>query len=396
LINRSPSIPLNKKTPVEVWSGTPADYSQLKVFGCTAYAHVDNGKLEPRAVKCIFLGYGSGVKGYKLWNPETGKTFMSRSVVFNESVMFHDSLSSDHVPDNSEKELQRMRVQVEHVDDDTGVQVEPADDQENDIADDVAHDDVQQTPPILQLEEDLPIAQRKSKRGCGPPKRLIEECNLSYYALSCAEQVENIHEPATYKEAVRCDDRENWISAMHEEMQSLEKNSTWEVVPLPKEKKTIRCKWIFKRKEGLSPSEPPKFKARLVAKGYSQIPGVDYNVVFSPVVKHSSIRTFFSIVASHDLELEQLDVKTAFLHGELEEDIYMDQPEGFIVPDKEKFVCKLKRSLYGLKQSSRQWNKRFDSFMLKHGFKSLNLIAVSISSMLMDHLYTCCYMLMIC
>ena len=82
LINRSPSIPLNKKTPVEVWSGTPADYSQLKVSGCTAYAHVDNVKLEPRAIKCPFLGYGSRVKGYKLWNPETGKTFMSRSVDF--------------------------------------------------------------------------------------------------------------------------------------------------------------------------------------------------------------------------------------------------------------------------------------------------------------------------
>jgi hypothetical protein len=91
--------------------------------------------------------------------------------------------------------------------------------------------------------------------------------------------------------------------------------------------------------------------------------------VFSPVVKHSSIRTFFSIVAAHDLELEQLDVKTAFLHGELEEEIYMDQPEGFIVPGKENYVCKLKRSLYGLKQSPRQWYKRFDSFMLSHGFK---------------------------
>ena len=91
--------------------------------------------------------------------------------------------------------------------------------------------------------------------------------------------------------------------------------------------------------------------------------------MFSPVVKHSSIRTFFSIMAMHDLKLEQLDVKTAFLHGELEEEIYMDQPEGFIVPGKENFVCKLKKSLYGLKQSPRQWYKRFDSFMLSHGFK---------------------------
>ncbi|CAD6252729.1 unnamed protein product [Miscanthus lutarioriparius] len=182
---------------------------KLKVFGCTAYAHVDNGKLEPRAVKCLFLGYSSGVKGYKLWNPEIGKTFISRSVVFNESVMFTDSLPLDHVP---EKELQRMRMQVEHVDDDTCVQVEPVvehGDHDNDVAEDDAHDDVQQTPPILQLEEDLPIAQRKSKRTIAPPKRLIEECNLSYYALSCAEQVENVHEPATYKEAIRCGDTEN-------------------------------------------------------------------------------------------------------------------------------------------------------------------------------------------
>ena len=91
--------------------------------------------------------------------------------------------------------------------------------------------------------------------------------------------------------------------------------------------------------------------------------------MFSPVVKHGSIWTFFSIVAMNDLELEQLDVKTAFLHGELEEEIYMDQPEGFIVPSKENYVCKLKKSLYGLKQSPRQWYKRFDSFMLLHGFK---------------------------
>ena len=96
LINRSPSITLNKKTPIEVWSGTPADYSQLRVFGCTAYAHVDNGKLEPRAIKCVFVGYGSGVKGYMLWNHETNKVFVSRSVVFNESVMYHDDLSTLH------------------------------------------------------------------------------------------------------------------------------------------------------------------------------------------------------------------------------------------------------------------------------------------------------------
>ena len=147
----------------------------------------------------------------------------------------------------------------------------------------------------------------------------------------------------------------------------------------------------------MSSSEPPRFKTRLVAKGFSQIPGVDYNDVFSPVVKHSSIRTFFGIVAMRDLELEQLDVKTAFLHGELEEEIYMDQPEGFIVPGKEDHVCKLKRSLYGLKQSPHQWYKRFDSFMMSHGFKRSEFDScVYIKFVDGSPIYICCYMLMIC
>lgn len=110
LINCSPSTAIDKKTPIEVWSGSPYDYSQLRVFGCTAYAHVDNGKLEPRAIKCVFLGYGSGVKAYKLWNPDTQKAFFSRNVVFNESAMFPSVVSTSATNQNSES----ISVQVEH------------------------------------------------------------------------------------------------------------------------------------------------------------------------------------------------------------------------------------------------------------------------------------------
>jgi hypothetical protein len=128
--------------------------------------------------------------------------------------------------------------------------VEPSvEDQENEAVDDEAHDDVQHSPPVLQSEDDLPIAIRKSKRGCGRPRRLIEECNMTYYALSCAEQVDSSYEPTRYTEATACGDREKWIAAMQEDMQSLEKNCTWDVVPLPKGKKHVRCKWIYKRKE---------------------------------------------------------------------------------------------------------------------------------------------------
>lgn len=198
---------------------------------------------------------------------------------------------------------------------------------------------------------------------------MIEECNVVAYALSVAEEIEGNAEPSTYSEDVTSVDSNKWMTAMHDEMESLEKNGTWELVKLPSEKKPIRCKWIFKKKEGVTLTEEVRYKARLVAKGYSQIPGIDFTDVFSPVVKHSSIRTLLSIVAMRDYELEQMDVKTAFLHGELEEDIYMEQPEGFVVPGKENFACKLKKSLYGLKQSPRQWYKRFDSFMISQGFR---------------------------
>lgn len=113
---------------------------------------------------------------------------------------------------------------------------------------------------------------------------------------------------------------------MDDEMMSLDKNKMWFLTDLPKDKKVIGCKWIYKRKSGIPGVEEPRFKSRLVAKGYSQREGVDYQEIFSPVVKHVSIRLMLSIVVDKDLELEHLDVKTAFLHGTIEEDIYMEQP----------------------------------------------------------------------
>ena len=137
---------------------------------------------------------------------------------------------------------------------------------------------------------------------------------------------------------------------------------------MPADRKVITCKWVFRKKEGLSAAEGIKYKARVVARGFNQREGVDYNEIFSPVVRHTSIRVLLAMVAHQDLELEQLDVKTAFLHGELEEEIYMSQPDCFQVPGKENHVCRLKKSLYGLKQSPRQWYKRFDSYMVQFGY----------------------------
>lgn len=138
-------------------------------------------------------------------------------------------------------------------------------------------------------------------------------------------------------------------------MSSIEVNKTWAIVPLPKGEKTIASKWIYKFKGGIPGAQQPRFKARLFAKGFTQREGICYAEIFSPVVKHTSIRMFLAIVVHRDLTIEQLDVKTAFLHGFLKETIYLKQPEGYHKKGKEDQVCLLNKSLYGLKQSPRCW-----------------------------------------
>ncbi|CAM8940474.1 unnamed protein product [Rhodiola kirilowii] len=155
---------------------------------------------------------------------------------------------------------------------------------------------------------------------------------------------------------------------MTEEIQSMYANNTWILVPRPTNFKPIGCKWIFKIKESNDPTEPPRFKARLVAKGYKQKEGIDYTEIFAPVVKFKTTRLLIAMVAFYDWELEQMDVKTAFLHGNLEETIYMEQPIGFVDKNNPKHVCLLKKTIYGLKQSPHQWNKKFNACMLSLGF----------------------------
>ena len=181
------------------------------------------------------------------------------------------------------------------------------------------------------------------KRNIKPPVRYGFK-DLASYCL-----VINSGDPSTFQEAIDSFERDKWMEAMVEEMESLNKNKTWELSELPKGKKSIGCKWVFKKKEAVSEKEGERFKARLVAKGYSQRYGIDYDEVFSPVVRHTSIKVVLALVALQDLELEQLDVKTTFLHGNLEEEIFMEQPEGFKKPGTENLVCRLKKSLYGLK-----------------------------------------------
>ncbi|KAK8547551.1 hypothetical protein V6N12_031688 [Hibiscus sabdariffa] len=181
------------------------------------------------------------------------------------------------------------------------------------------------------------------------------------------EFLSNQDEPKTYQEAVSSPDSEKWLEAMRSEMDSMSNNQVWTLVEPPEGIKPIGCKWVFKKKTDMD-GNVQTYKGQLVAKGFRQIHGIDYDETFSPVAMFKSIRILLAIAAFHDYEIWQMDVKTAFLNGKLEEDVYMTQPEGFVTPENAGMVCKLQRSIYGLKQASRSWNLRFNDAIKEFGF----------------------------
>ena len=154
---------------------------------------------------------------------------------------------------------------------------------------------------------------------------------------------------------------------MEDELKSMSSNDVWDLVEVPDGAKKVGCKWVYKTKYD-SKGNVERFKARLVAKGYTQREGIDYKQTFSPVSTKDSFRIIMALVAHYNLELHQMDVKTAFLNGDLKEDVYMDQPEGFVVEGKEHLACRLKKSIYGLKQASREWYLKFDKIIKTFGF----------------------------
>uniref|UniRef100_A0A2N9H138 Reverse transcriptase Ty1/copia-type domain-containing protein n=1 Tax=Fagus sylvatica TaxID=28930 RepID=A0A2N9H138_FAGSY len=180
-----------------------------------------------------------------------------------------------------------------------------------------------------------------------------------------------------------------WKEAINDEMDSILSNNTWILVDLPPGSKPIGCKWVFRRKYNTDGSLQT-FKARLVAKGFRQKEGIDYFDTYAPVARIASIRVLLALASIFNLYVHQMDVKTAFLNGDLDEEVYMEQPEGFIMHGHEKKVCKLVKSLYGLKQAPKQWHEKFDSVILSHGFKHNNADKCIYSK------FTDCYGVIIC
>ncbi|KAH9651797.1 Integrase catalytic domain-containing protein [Citrus sinensis] len=349
IVNRSPSTAIGLKTTMEMWTGKPADYSYLHAFGCPVYVMYnaqERTKLDAKSVRCIFLGYADGVKGYRLWDPTAHKIVISRDVIFVEDQLQRKDGDDGTVKEKSET----VPVYVENNLEDSDSSEAAPEHEEQEL-----------------VEFEVPEVRRstRERRPSAWHSEYVTEIKVAYCLL-----IED-GEPSTFHEALNSSDVALWITAMQEAIEALHKNKTWELVPVPRGRKAIGNKWVYKiKRDGNEQVE--RYRARLVVKGYAQKEGIDFNEIFSPVVRLTTVRVVLAMCATFDLHLEQLDVKTAFLHGELEEEIYMLQPEGFAEKEKENLVCRLNKSLYGLKQAPRCWYKRFDSFIMSLGYNRLS------------------------
>ncbi|GKA55088.1 retrotransposon protein, putative, ty1-copia subclass [Tanacetum coccineum] len=303
-------VPTKKvdKTPYELWYGKVPNLSYLKVWGCEALVKWDTpDKLQQRSVKCIFIGFPKETMGYYFYFLPENKIVVTRyAEFFEKNFITH--------------EVSRRAIDLQEIQDE--------DTSPSEITSEISMEVEGFEPP---QKEVIPV--HRSKRTHRAPDCL------------CL----------------------NWIDAMNAEIQSMMDNMVWALVDLPPGCKTVGSKWIFKKKTDMD-GIVHTYKACLVAKGYTKLYKVDYKETFSPVADIRAIRILISISTYYDYEIWQMDIKTAFLNGYLDEDIYMVKPEGFIDPNHPKKVCKVQRSIYGLKQASRSCNKRFDEEIKRFGF----------------------------
>ena len=393
LRNRSPSSHLNGRTPFEFWYSRKPDVSNLRVFGCVCYVHIPDSqrrKLDPKSYKAVFVGYPNDTKGYKVLNIASGKFFRARNVIFSEKK-FHDfpqetvdnimifpedefseSVANDRNLDVNEQDDNEVQAVVENTDhsepesiNSVGVSninhevmPEPVDREDNES-------EVKATYEETFMNQVSKIGNSRTRKQT----ERFESADVAVDNESCyiASLTSDFDEPGSFKQALNGDDSFKWKEAMNDEFESLLKNKTWELVPRPSDQKVIGCRWVYKIKRGLDGSIT-RHKARLVARGYSQTEGIDYDEVFAPVAHSATIRTLLSFANSNDLEIHQLDVKTAFLHGVLDCDLYMEQPEGYEDNEHPDYVCKLNKCLYGLKQSAKCWNELLDKHFIETGY----------------------------
>ena len=347
VLNRSSTKGLEGKTPYEQWNGRKPNVSHLRIFGSIVFVKTTGrlSKLEDRSKCMVLMGYEAGSKAYRCLDPENFRIHISRDVIFDEKKTFKFS---------EEGNLGKFTLCSSNYLKISGLE-------------EGERDSLEEQSGQLEVNE-------SRGRDLSQPEDSEEEEAVRYRSIQSIYNETNLlcseicflfnEEPSSYSSAAK---QKEWKVAMEEEMSSILKNETWTMVKPQSDIKPIGVKWVFRVKKD-SKGRILRHKARLVVKGYAQKEGINYSEVFSPVARMDSIRILIAIAAQEEWELHHLDVKTAFLNGEIKEDIYITQPEGFEVKGKEDHILKLKKALYGLKQAPRAWNSRLNEVLLKQGF----------------------------
>eukprot|EP00253_Pinus_taeda_P008388 PITA_08388 len=351
--NISPHRSVKDQTHFEAWSGTKLEIIHFRVYSSRAWARIPSEKrkaLDPQSIECIFFGYPDDTEhaGAEVEHADA------------------ETESSDTNLVHVDAETESLETNLVHAYDDPHPSPDRASSSKsyspiiNQRTGSLREIYAQDHPATRNgLVGDNSNLQRTSLESIKPPLALTDiEPSPSWHC-----HLVHSSDPQSYAEAAR---HPSWESAMEEEYNSLLENQTWDLVPLPSGRKLAQCKWVY-RTNSAANGKITRRNARLVAKGFQQVHGIDYNETFAPVAKMDSKCLTLAIAAAQGWEVHQMDVKNAFLHEDLSEDIYMEQPHGFIQDSS--LVCRLKKSLYGLKQAPRDWYAKMDSFLLSQNFE---------------------------
>jgi hypothetical protein len=356
-----------ERTPWELFHGKKPDVSHLRVYGSRVYVKKESSqvtKLEDRSEKGCLVGYDvEDGKAYRILLKGMNKVVRvpNQNVVFDESYSLKSATKETHQDKGNVKIVDKPELMEHEVELDEVIINEEATGEEHpeelgpgsEEPDEVGNHGVADGG----IDGFQTVAGWRSTRERREPSRLC--------AANCA--VKLIPIPKSHAEAIASDQAALWKEAMEDEMTSLVAHGTWELEEAPCHTKVIKCGWVYSLKLNEA-GEVARFKARLVAKGWSQRPGVDFLESFAPVAANVTLLTLLGTVATDDLHLRQLDVKTAFLNGRLEEEVWMEQPPGFQVGGR-RLKCRLVRSLYGLKQAPRAWHQRLTEVLAELGFQ---------------------------
>ncbi|XP_074300565.1 uncharacterized protein LOC141631842 [Silene latifolia] len=382
----------------------------LRVLGCLCYVHNKDrtrDKFSERGTRCMFIGYPHSKKGWKVYDLREKRVFVSRDVIFYENIYpYHVSNSDSPSQNKIDPHIQNNPPYVDYNDDASldhvvrgsvesgendggthehgGSETEPETEDRGGV---VTETNAEQQMMGRGAREKFDPAWKKdyyckSTRVITPNQPahceqspsvrsgtrypinnyVVNDCfSTTHKAFLAAIDKET--EPITYQAAVK---EGKWREAMSKEIEALEKNKTWRIVTLPRGKKAIGCKWVYKIKYKAD-GTVERYKARLVAQGFTQTEGVDFHETYAPVAKMTSVRCMLAVAVAKGWHIEQLDVNNAFLHGDLEEEVYMRIRQGF-EKGAEMKVCKLLKSIYGLKQASRNWFAKLTVSLKNYGF----------------------------